>query len=89
MDEKQLRKLFVEYTQNLATKDDVRAVEQKLDRHILENRREHEEMNEKLDELKASADSHDKLLEHNPVPRIERLEKHCKLSPFKMKLQAN
>ena len=39
-------------------------------------------INEKLDELKFSANSLDEILVQYPIERIVRLEKHSKLSPF-------
>ncbi len=39
-------------------------------------------INEKLDELKSSANSLDQILIQHPIERIIRLEKHSKLSPF-------
>ena len=40
------------------------------------------EVNEKLDELKSSSNSLDRILEQHPIPRIERLEQHAKLPVF-------
>ncbi|OHB17959.1 MAG: hypothetical protein A2749_03025 [Parcubacteria group bacterium RIFCSPHIGHO2_01_FULL_45_26] len=41
-----------------------------------------EEMNDKLDNLTASAGALDNILEAYPVERIQRLETHANLSPF-------
>ncbi len=40
------------------------------------------EVNERLDELKSSANAFDKMLEARPIPRIERLETHAGLPPL-------
>ena len=66
-----------------ATKDDIHEVRQDLRQFKAAVAGDFETVNEKLDELKASADSHDRLLEQYPVERIERLEKHAKLPTFK------
>ena len=39
-------------------------------------------VDEKLDDLKASARALDSILEQHPIPRIERLEKHVHLPPY-------
>jgi len=39
-------------------------------------------VNERLDELKSSANVLDEILVEHPIKRIERLEKHCKLPKF-------
>lgn len=41
-----------------------------------------EKINEKLDELKASSNTLDTILEEHPIPRIERLETHLNLPKF-------
>lgn len=41
-----------------------------------------ETVNDKLDDLKASANTLDDILEQHPIPRIERLEKHAHLPPY-------
>ena len=41
-----------------------------------------ESVNEKLDDLKASANTLDDVLEQHPIPRIERLEQHAHLPPY-------
>jgi len=40
------------------------------------------QINDKLGELKSSANALDKILEQHPIQRIERLESHANLSPF-------
>jgi hypothetical protein len=45
------------------------------------------EIKEKLDDVKSSANALDGILEQNPIPRIERLEKHIGLEEFVPVLQ--
>lgn len=41
-----------------------------------------EEIKESIEDLKASSLVLDKILEQEPIPRIERLEKHAGFSPY-------
>ncbi len=79
MDEKKLVEIL---ERKFATKDDHEVLRQEVRELKTEVRTGFEEINEKLDDLKASANAVDKILEANPVPRIERLEHHVGLPPF-------
>jgi|SRR3989344_4195988 len=47
-----------------------------------ETKEEFKILREKIDDLKHSSNTFDKILEKHPIERIERLEKHTNLSPF-------
>ena len=79
MDKKELVEIL---TEHFPTKDDfsnlvrrVISIEHELD--IFSTK-----VNEKLDDLKASSGALDKILEQQPIRRIERLESHVSLPPF-------
>jgi len=76
MKEDQILKIVTDIAKDLGefkkeTRENFKSVNERLD-----------VMDEKLNELKSSANTLDDILVEYPVQRIERLENHCKLPKF-------
>lgn len=79
MNEEKLLELL---KQHFPTREDHYALMQEMRSSFLEMREHFKQVDEKLDDLHASARALDKVLERYPIPRIERIEKHVGLPPY-------
>ena len=83
MEEKNLTKKIDQVLKVLSSvQEEVREIRNNQKEHSNQSDKSHEEILESIQELRASANTTDNMLEQHPLERIERLEVHNRLPRF-------